>query len=451
MRLRFLAILALLFLAVAGPLSADQRFIMRCPLVDEYVVASRHGLTVVGTLETPSGHAYVVTAPDSVSTTELTTELKTDSAITSFEPDRNVSLPETPAGLQLNQSTVAILDAATNAAPTSFFGSTVRAAYIDQPATRLIRLAEAQKLYVTGWGTVAVIDTGADPNHPALKDSLVWGYDFTRDLPGPASEWADLDQSTVALLDQSTVALLDKNRAAALNQSTVALLDQSTVAILDGTQIPPAFGHGTMVAGLIHRVAPTARIMPLKAFRADGTSNLSDILRAIYFAVDHGAKVINMSFSMAESSEEMVRALNYAHSRSVIAVASAGNGGSETLVYPAAYRGVLGIASTNNADKRSSFTNYGESLVSLAAPGEGLITTYPGTNNYAAAWGTSFSAPLVSGAVALLAQVNMQLVYGSAFAELEHAISTGKELGEGRLDVYMAVSHAMDDRIQPAQ
>ena len=65
--------------------------------------------------------------------------------------------------------------------------------------------------------------------------------------------------------------------------------------------MPVAFGHGTMVAGLIHLVAPTARIMPLKAFRADGTSTLADILRAIYFAADNGARVINMSFSLREA------------------------------------------------------------------------------------------------------------------------------------------------------
>ena len=67
---------------------------------------------------------------------------------------------------------------------------------------------------------------------------------------------------------------------------------------MDVSRLPHAFGHGTMVAGLVHVVAPTASIMPLKAFSADGSSNLFDIERAIYYAVDHGAKVINMRFSM---------------------------------------------------------------------------------------------------------------------------------------------------------
>src|SRR2546426_9603627 len=92
-------------------------------------------------------------------------------------------------------------------------------------------------------------------------------------------------QSTASILDQSTASILDQNTIVVLNQSTASILNQSTASILDTTQVPQAFGHGTMVAGIIHLVAPTAQIMPLKAFKADGTSNLFDIRRAIYFAV----------------------------------------------------------------------------------------------------------------------------------------------------------------------
>jgi len=153
----------------------------------------------------------------------------------------------------------------------------------------------AHQFFATGVGIVAVIDTGADPNHPVLKTSLVPGFDFTRNLPGIPSEFADLSQSTASILDQSTASILDQNTIIVLNQSTASILDQSTASILDRTQVPQVFGHGTMVAGIIHLVAPTAQIMPLKAFKADGTSNVFDILRAVYYAVDHGAKVINTS------------------------------------------------------------------------------------------------------------------------------------------------------------
>ena len=80
--------------------------------------------------------------------------------------------------------------------------------------------------------------------------------------------------------------------------------------------------------------------MPLKAFSADGTSRMFDIIRAIYYAVDHGARVINMSFSASTTSPEIARAINYATDRGVICVASVGNLGQEMVVYPGGFRNV---------------------------------------------------------------------------------------------------------------
>src|SRR5262249_33681545 len=146
-----------------------------------------------------------------------------------------------------------------------------------------------------------------------------------------------------------------------LNQSTTSILDQSTTSILDSTLAE--FGHGTMVAGIVHLIAPTAKIMPLKAFHADGSSNLSDIIRAIYFAADHGANVISMSFSIGQSSPGLQAAIQYALNRNVILVASSGNDGQKMLVYPASFGGVQGIGSTNNNDQRSTFSNFGSGTV----------------------------------------------------------------------------------------
>jgi len=194
-----------------------------------------------------------------------------------------------------------------------------------------------------------------------------------------------------------------------------------------------------MVAGIIHLVAPTAQIMPLKAFSANGSGYLSDILRAIYFAVQNGASVINMSFSFYDYSQELGRAIKFATTHQLICVASAGNDGKEEYVYPAAYPGVMDIASTSNNDTLSSFSNYGDDLIWVAAPGEGIVTTYP-FGTYAAGWGTSFSTPIVSGAAALLLSVRPNCNESCAERSLAHAVPVSSAVGNGRVDVYQAVT-----------
>jgi subtilisin family serine protease len=111
------------------------------------------------------------------------------------------------------------------------------------------------------------------------------------------------------------------------------------------------------------------------------------------------------------------------------------------VVYPAAFKGALGIGSTDADDDRSTFSNYATPSVEMAAPGEALVTTYPG-NNYAGVWGTSFSTALTSGAAALLVQLEPQVSSNHAFNVLEHGHrfnSDNMGLGYGRLDVYASL------------
>src|SRR4029077_3988623 len=267
--------------------------------------------------------------------------------------------------------------------------------------------------------------------------SLVTGYDFTRDVEGPASEWPDLDESDVEILDSSTVSIIDPSAPVSLNPSTRAIVDSATASQYDVTQLPHSFGHGTMVAGLVHLVAPTAKIMPLKAFKADGSSNIFDIERAIYYAVEHGAKVINMSFSSANSSAELTHAIDYASMHGVISLASVGNSGRSAVVFPAGYRNVLAIGSTSLTDVRSTFSNYGDHLVKLAAPGETLITLWPG-RRYAAVSGTSFSTALVSGAAGLLSQLEPTMDQRLAGRYLDDGALKNPDwqLGDGRINLY---------------
>jgi subtilisin family serine protease len=223
-----------------------------------------------------------------------------------------------------------------------------------------------------------------------------------------------------------------------VNQSTVACLDQSTVAALDD-QGREAFGHGTMVSGVVHLVAPKAKILPLKAFRVDGSGYASDVLRAIYYASKNGAKVMNMSFNFSTSSPELKRAIDYAASRGTIAISSTGNNGQRVDVYPASLPNVMGVASTTDYDTLSTFSNYGSDVAWLAAPGEAIVTTYP-YGSWAAAWGTSFSTPFAAGAAALLVQDSGNKINNDQAASSEgQAVWFSAEVKRGRLDIPKAI------------
>lgn len=383
------------------------------------------GCKVVENIGDPNNQLFVVQVASLLSPLVIITQLLSGGGITNVEPDQAV----TTQGTNTVGATPAYL---TDRTPVSYYGATVWEGYVQQTPNQIIKTLQTQSTYgVNGSGvTVAIIDTGVDPNNTILKNQLVYGYDFTRNKTG-GSEIADVTQSTVGVLDNS--------QPAQVNQSTVGVLDQSTVGVLDQSTYS-AFGHGTMTAGIVHLVAPQAKIMPLKAFGSNGTGKASDILRAIYYAVNHGAKVISMSFDFTSSSQELATAINYATAMGVVCVASAGNDGKIEAVYPASLPNVIDVASTSASNSPSAFSNYGAPPVWLSAPGEAVMTTYP-YNTYAVGWGTSFSAPLVSGTVALMANVNSVLLTKQQAANaLSHAQPIPySQFGYGVLDTTQSV------------
>src|SRR6204780_2290230 len=323
------------------------------------------GCTVVGNIDGSANQLFLVRPAQGLLPQLLADVLQLVNGILDAEPDQTLMIPPNVN----NQATASTAPQGLwDNTPVNYYGTTVTHGYVNQPAAQIIRVAQAHSVFnVSGAGIVADIDTGVDPHHPALQGVLLSGYDFTRNQPG-GSELNDISLSAPPPCETCA--------AAYVNQHTAAMLDQHTAAMLDGSQYA-AFGHGTMVMGIIHLVAPTAQLLPLKAFSADGSGSLSNILAAI----------------------------NYANGHNVICAASSGNDGTEEMVYPAGLQNVMGVASTNNQDQRSTFSNYGNQIVWVAAPGEGVITTYPFAT-YAAGWGTSFSSPMVAGTASLL--VNMQ-------------------------------------------
>lgn len=409
---------------------ADNRVIVRTTLGLQGLQAFCNGLpllqncTVVGGLDGALGQLFLVTTPLDV--TSFLNLLGSTVGIVDAEADQLLNLvgglnqvTTPPAGLS-------------DTAPVQYSGSTVWDGYVNQPAANIVHVSAAQTTFnVMGRGIVADIDTGVDPNHPALKSVLLPGYDFTRNQPG-GSEMTDYSGPPPS---GSTTNI------ATVNQSTAAVLDQSTAAVLDTNPQYSAFGHGTMVMGIIHLVAPQAQLLPLKAFSSDGTGYLSNILHAVYYGVQSGTNVINMSFDLKSNSAEFNKSMDYANQNGVICASSAGNDGMQEIVYPAAYQNpldVMGVASTSDTDTRSSFSNYGNAIVWVAAPGEGVISTYP-FSTYAAGWGTSFSAPFVSGAGALLLNLDPTTNESKAAAAVAHAVPVGSGMGNGRLDLVQAL------------
>jgi subtilisin family serine protease len=411
-----------------GGLLSANRYIVRDTqgLLGLNLTCLLFGCKVLEGIGDPDGQLFVVTTLGLLSPVVFLTQLLSGAGIADAEVDQTVNT--------MGSATVSsIPEYLTDNKPVQYYGATVWEGYLLQTPNQIVNTATLQATYAaTGSGiTVALIDTGVDPNNTVLKSHLVYGYDFTRNQSG-GSEMADVSQSTAAVVDGSM-------QTAQVNQSTAAVVDQSTAAVVDGSQYS-AFGHGTMTAGIVHLVAPQAQIMALKAFNANGTGYASDILRAIYYAVNHGAKVISMSFDFTSSSQELATAINYATARGVICVASAGNDGKIENVYPASLPNVIDVASTSANNTPSSFSNYGAPPVWLSAPGEAVMSTYP-FNTYAVGWGTSFSTPLVSGTVAAMASANSLLLNKrNAAGALSHAQPIPySQFGYGVLDTYQAV------------
>lgn len=434
--------------------SLDNQLLLRTTTGKLSDLTTRYGLNV---LKQHDQEFALVEAPDDASIETLTTTIASDIDVEDVEMASLASLPRRQAGASLAMPTAHLwqnLQRSGTASRRCLSGTAlgdIWSGYTDQWALDVVNLPEAQLVSPScGAGvTVAVIDTGVDPEHPALRDALLPGYDYLIGQSGAASEWNSLEQSVQAILEENLRAFAAQSVQAILEgdgdlmvvgPALGVVLDPAMTVSLEGEDLDSYFGHGTMVAGIIRLAAPEASIMPLRVFNGSGSAHLYDIVDAIYYAVDHGADVINMSFSMAEPSKELKRALKYARQHGVVTVAAAGNEGDQATVYPAAFGRSVGVASTSETDQLSEFSNYGTSLVKLAAPGEGIISAFPG-DHYAAGWGTSFATPLVTGTVALLYPL-----YGieddpERLHELLNALYKGSErleignlIGRGRLD-----------------
>lgn len=240
-----------------------------------------------------------------------------------------------------------------------------------QPALDQIGLAAAQQISRGAGALVAIIDTGAQLDHPALAASLdPGGYDFVDGDSEPADVADGLDQDGDGLADD-------------------------------------AYGHGTHVAGIVHTVAPAAGLLILRALDADGNGDIFTIAQAIDYALARGARVINLSLGTPEDAHLLRAAVSRATHAGAVVVASAGNESSEAEQYPGASNCALAVGAVGPGGLRSPFSNYG-AWVAVSAPGEAIFSAFP-TDGYAYWGGTSMAAPFVAGEAALLLSLRPSL------------------------------------------
>jgi subtilisin family serine protease len=256
-----------------------------------------------------------------------------------------------------------------------------------------------------------------------------------------------------------TIAVIDSG-VSAVNDLSSKLLPG--INLIDGgTDVTDGFNHGTPVAGIagastnngtgVAGISWLSSILPVKVYGNTGATTCSAITNGIIWAADHGAKVINMSFAGPTACSGESSAIDYAWNRGAVLVAAAGNDGTTTPTYPAAYNNVIAVASTESDDSLSSFSNRGNWL-SVAAPGRGLYTTY---NNgaYTGASGTSAAAPVVSGIAALVLSANPALTNAQVTSIIEQSADDlgvagfDSSFGWGRVNAYRAVVAATGSTI----
>jgi thermitase len=229
------------------------------------------------------------------------------------------------------------------------------------------------------------------------------------------------------------------------------------VNFTDSPTTDDIYGHGTHIAGIIAAAANNGvgiaglayncSLMNVKVADDQGRFDSSVAAKGVIWAVDHGAKVINMSLVSTEPSLGLERAINYAWSKGAVVIAAAGNLVGNKIVYPAYYSNCIAVAATDSNDCVASWSSQGY-WVDVAAPGVDIYSTLPG-NKYGNKSGTSMAAAHVSGLAGLLFALRSDKnSNGFVNDEVRAAIENGCDglsMGaiKGRINAFHAVNKAL--------
>lgn len=349
-------------------------------------------------------------------------ELKADPDVEYAEPNYILRLSPTKAGAEGSMS---MEEARSTVGASSTYGAM---AQTGAP----IQLANAWGAETSGKTPpiVAIIDTGVDYNHEIFTGSgSIWTN--TREIAGNG-------------IDDDSNGYVDDVRGWNFVANSNSPLDDDN--------------HGTHVAGIVlgstqdilafPLAAAKIRIMPLKFLDGMGVGTTSDAVKAIYYAVNNGASVINNSWGGGGYSNSLVDAVAYAYAKRVVFVAAAGNSALNndvTPTYPASYSipGIISVAATTDSDGLASYSNYGAQTVHLGSPGSSIWSSLP-NQSYGRSSGTSMATPFVAGIAAMMVRENPLL---SAFQIKDLIMKSTQSIAslqtktvtKGRLNAYNSV------------
>lgn len=261
---------------------------------------------------------------------------------------------------------------------------------------------------------VAVVDTGVDYTHPALKGKIdtADGYNF---------------------VSNTTNAMDDNGHGTHLSG---IITTNNTISSTSNT---------TGLVGIVGNL--DVQIIPVKVLDSSGSGDSDIIAKGIKWAADKGADVINLSLGMKGSIPEIDSAVQYATGKGALVVVAAGNDNADCSAYsPASNSNVYTVSALSTADKKAYYSNYG-SKVEASAPGDNILSTYP-NGKYAYMSGTSMAAPVVSAIAAMVKAENPNLTPSKIKQILDQSAkdlgTTGRDIyyGYGKVDAYNAVKLA---------
>jgi hypothetical protein len=316
---------------------------------------------------------------------------------------------------------------------------------------------------------IAVLDTGVDIDNPDLKDNIwinkkeipgngidddkngyiddYYGWDFIKNVPDPRPKFDD--SYSLGAIEHGTIVA---GTAAAMGDNKQG------------------------IAGIVWK----AKIMPLRVLNSQGVGSVDAVIKAVNYAKDNSAKIINLSFVGTNRSDFLAQALKEAWKSGVIIVAAAGNeatGQTENLDVAPSYpvcldandsdNYIIGVGATDQFDRKASFSNYGSSCIDIMAPGSRIYSTLVYNSvlpdykdHYGGYWsGTSVATPMVSGAVALLKSLNPlltnQQIRDIILTQADDISDINSDylnnLGHGRLNLYRAVDYEYSQLVEAPQ